>query len=116
MTSAYLSDGDYLYDGAGGVKTAADPYDALLRRCLDRLRAHRGGFLPDKTFGSELWRLGRQESRGRESAALRYAAEALEPEGVSVLSAAVTDREQGLGVTLICSAAGGETVTLDVTI
>ncbi len=116
MTSAYLSDGDYLYDGAGGVKSAQDPRDALLRRCLDRLKARRGGFPLDPDFGSRLWQLGRQDRRGRESAALRYAAEALEPEGVSVLSAAVSETAEGLGVTVVCSSADGETVTLQVTI
>lgn len=87
----YLVDGDYVYDGAGGVKASADERDALLRRCLDRLKARRGGCVLDPEFGSRLWTIGREERRGRQSAAMRYASEALEPEGVGVHGVSVVE-------------------------
>lgn len=113
---AYLVDGDYVYDGAGGVKSSDDERDALLRRCLDRLKARRGGCLLEPEFGSRLWTIGREERRGRESAAMRYASEALEPEGVSVRGASVVELGGGAVCVSVTVEIDGDSQVLSVTI
>ena len=110
----YLVDGDYVYDGAGGVKVSDDKRDALLRRCLDRLKARRGGCVLEPEFGSRLWTIGREERRGRESAAMRYASEALEPEGVEVRGASVVELGGGAVKVSVTVEVDGELSVLDV--
>jgi len=96
--------GDYVSNGAGGLKTVSGA-EALLTRALMRLTAHRGAFpfLPE--FGSRLWQLGAVGPAGRESAAEQYVTDALSPEeGLSVTGVSLTEGEAG--------AAAGMTVTL----
>ena len=73
-----LKHGDYVSDGAGGVRRVAGN-EALLQRVLFRLTARRG------TLGSQLWKLGQVPAAKRQSAAKQYVAEALaEESGIQV--------------------------------
>ena len=56
-----LRDGDYVPDGAGGLRTV-EGADALLQQVLFRLQARRGGlpFLPE--LGSRLYLLTREKA------------------------------------------------------
>lgn len=112
----YLVDGDYVYDGAGGVKVSGDERDALLRRCLDRLKARRGGCMLEPEFGSKLWTIGREDRRGRESAAMRYASEALEPEGVEVRGVSVVETGAGSVQVSVTVEIDGDSRVLTVTV
>ena len=51
-----LKHGDYVSDGAGGVRRVAGN-EALLQRVLFRLTARRGTFPFWETLGSQLWKL-----------------------------------------------------------
>ena len=53
-----LRDGDYVADGAGGLRHVQDR-EALLQRALFRLTARRGTFPFGEELGSRLWTLGR---------------------------------------------------------
>ena len=74
-----LRDGDYVPDGAGGLRTV-EGAEALLQEVLFRLQARRGGlpFLPD--LGSRLYQLSREKPSARQSLAAQYVAEALREE------------------------------------
>ena len=93
-----LRDGDYVPDGAGGLRTV-EGAEALLQEVLFRLQARRGGlpFLP--WLGSRLSFLPREKHRARAALARQYAAEALEELDVSVDGAELTEGGDGtLGV------------------
>ena len=65
--------------------------EALLERVIFRLTAHRGQFPFLEDLGSQLWRLGRVGSAGRQAAAEQYVTEALKgEEGLTVESVALT--------------------------
>jgi len=89
-----ISNGDYVPDGLGGIVRCSGA-DALLERVLYRLTARRGQFplLPD--LGSRLYLLAREPAAQRLSAARQYAAEALEPENVSVSDVSLTPAGEG---------------------
>ena len=94
-----LRNGDYVSDGAGGLRRS-EGREEVLQRVLYRLTAHRGRFpfLPE--VGSELWRLGRVSPAARQAAAEQAVAEALAEEDLTVDAVTLTDLGDGvLGVT-----------------
>ena len=89
-----LKNGDYVPDGRGGaVRLTGDA--ALLQRVLFRLSARRGGLSMLPELGSRLYLLGRERPEARLSAARQYAAEAVQPEGLTVEDVCLTDRGGG---------------------
>lgn len=74
-----LQNGDYVSDGAAGVRSVQGQ-EALLQRVLFRLTAKRGTFPFWETLGSRLWQLGQLPVSARQTAAKQYVAEALEEE------------------------------------
>lgn len=81
-----LRNGDYLPDGAAGLKRVWGQ-EALLQRVLFRLTAKRGSFPFWEDLGSRLWQLGQLPPSARQAAAEQYVAEALGGErGLSVES------------------------------
>ena len=89
-----LENGDYIPDGTGGV-IRAEGDEALLERVLFRLSARRGGLPMLPELGSQLYLLGRERPEARLSAARQYAAEAVQPEGLTVEDVRLTDRGGG---------------------
>ena len=89
-----LKNGDYIPDEKGGV-VRLDGDAALLQRVLFRLSARRGGLSMLPELGSQLYLLGRERPEARLSAARQYAAEAVQPEGVTVEDVRLTDRGGG---------------------
>ena len=89
-----LENGDYIPDGTGGV-VRAEGDEALLQRVLFRLSARRGGLSMLPELGSQLYLLGRERPEARLSAARQYAAEAVQPEGLTVEDVRLTDRGGG---------------------
>jgi len=85
-----IRDGDYVTDGAGGLRHVSGR-EALLQRVLFKLTARRGAlpFLPQ--LGSRLYQLGGENPVGRKGAALQYVTEALSDEE----DLSVTDVELG---------------------
>ena len=84
-----LRDGDYVSDGAGGLRTVQGR-EELLERVLWKLTVCRGSFpfLPE--LGSRLHLLGRAKPSQRESLAREYVTEALSDEPVEVASVVLT--------------------------
>ena len=78
-----LRDGDYLADGAGGLRRV-EGREALLQRIFFRLTARRGTFPFWESLGSRLWTLGNLPAPERRAAARQFVAEALEEEPVTV--------------------------------
>ena len=95
-----IRNGDYVPDGSGGLRRAQGR-EALLERVIFRLTAHRGQFPFLEDLGSQLWRLGRVGSAGRQAAAEQYVTEALKG-------------EEGLTVEAVTLAQEGETAHLTV--
>lgn len=91
-----LQNGDYLSDGAGGLRQV-EGAEALLQRVGLKLSARRGAFPFMEQFGSRLWRLGQLPAKERESAAKQYVVEALEDEA-NLTVEEVTLEEQADGV------------------
>ena len=89
-----LKNGDYIPDEKGGV-VRLDGDAALLQRVLFRLSARRGGLSMLPELGSQLYLLGRERPEARLSAARQYAAEAVQPEGLTVEDVCLTDRGGG---------------------
>lgn len=89
-----LRNGDYLADGAGGLRRVGGR-EALLQRVLFRLTARRGSFPFWETLGSRLWELGRLPAPKRQSAARQYVTEALAEEPVTVESVTVDQGRNG---------------------
>ena len=89
-----LKNGDYIPDEKGGV-VRLDGDAALLQRVLFRLSARRGGLSRLPEMGSQLYLLGRERPEARLSAARQYAAEAVQPEGLTVEDVCLTDRGGG---------------------
>ena len=107
-----IRNGDYVPDGAGGLRRVSGR-EALLQRALFRLTARRGSFpfLPE--LGSRLWQLGAVPAKERQGAAVQYAAEALEGEGLTVEEAVLRETPEG-GLAVAVRLSGGETVEVDV--
>ena len=105
-----IINGDYVPDGAGGLK-AVSAGEEVLARVLFRLTARRGAlpFLPG--LGSRLYELVREKPSGRKALAEQYVAEALREEtDVSVES--VSLEQQGeTGVLTVTVRWQGETLT-----
>ena len=89
-----LKNGDYIPDEKGGV-VRLDGDAALLQRVLFRLSARRGGLSMLPELGSQLYLLGRERPEARLSAARQHAAEAVQPEGLTVEDVRLTDRGGG---------------------
>lgn len=97
--SLLLVDRDYAADG-GGVAAARDG-EEVLGEVLFRLTARRGSFPFLPRLGSRMDALRREKPSAWESLARQYAAEALEGlDGVSVAGAGVSQKEDGLWVTV----------------
>ena len=82
---------------------------------LLRLKARRGGFVLAPEFGSRLHLVPREKPSARLSAALRYSAEALAAEPVTVTAASLADAADGtleLTLTLTLDDGSTERVTL----
>lgn len=105
-----LINGDYVPDGAGGLR-AVSGGEEVLARVLFRLTARRGGmpFLPG--LGSRLYELSREKPSARRALAEQYVAEALREEpDVKVIS--VELKEEGeLGRLTVWLEWQGETLT-----
>ena len=89
-----LKNGDYIPDEKGGV-VRLDGDAVLLQRVLFRLSARRGGLSMLPELGSQLYLLGRERPEARLSAARQYAAETVQPEGLTVEDVRLTDRGGG---------------------
>lgn len=74
-----VRNGDYVPDGAGGLRGRSGQ-EALVQRVLFRLTARRGTFPFWQTLGSRLWQLGRLGPSARQAAARQYVEEALAEE------------------------------------
>ena len=95
-----LIDGDYVPDGAGGLKEN-DGAEEVLARVLFRLTARRGAmpFLP--VLGSRLHEVIREKPGARQTLCARYVAHALEEESdLSVTDVVWQDTEEGAEVTV----------------
>lgn len=89
---------DYVADGAGSVASTAGG-SAVLNDILFRLTARRGAFPLLPEFGSRMYLLQREKPSRRTALARQYAVEALaDLTDVTVTDAAVTPRENGIGV------------------
>ena len=86
-----LVQGDYVPDGLGGIQRCKGS-DALLQRVLYRLTARRGQFPLLPRLGSQLYLLGRESAANRASSAMKFAAEALAEEPVSVEHVTLTEQ------------------------
>ena len=104
-----LFDGDYIPDIWGGFETVSGG-DELLQRVLYKLRCRRGGFAPMPELGSGLYLLAREKKENLETAARRYAAEALADEAGLELSEVhvSTGEDGGITVKLSLLYSGGE--------
>ena len=71
-----MKQGDYVPDGAGGLRTLTGR-EELLQRVLFQLTARRGMFPLLPELGSRLYQLGREKPSTRQTLAAHYAAEAL---------------------------------------
>ena len=109
-----LKNGDYIPDGAGGLRGGTGA-EAVLARVLFRLTARRGGFpfLPE--LGSDLYKVLREKPSARLAAAKQYVARALEGEDVSVADIRLEDEGETarLTVSLLWQ---GETLTVTTTL
>lgn len=85
-----LKNGDYVSDGAGGLRRV-EGREALLQRVFFRLTARRGTFPFWETLGSRLWELGKCSAPERRTAAQQYVQEALAEEPVTVEDVTVED-------------------------
>ena len=94
MDEIRLDQGDLVPDGAGDF-CRLEGAQALLQRVLFRLTARRGSFPFLPQLGSQLYLLGRERPEARLSAARQYAAEAVQPEGLTVEDVRLTDRGGG---------------------
>lgn len=110
-----LRDGDYISDGAGGLRRVQGR-EALLQRVLFRLTARRGAFPFWETLGSRLWSLGRVPKLERLSAARQYVVEALEEEAVSVENVALEQFPDGSAAVTVELKYQGETLPVTVEI
>lgn len=90
--SLKLRNGDYVPDGAGGFQEASGSED-ILEQALFQLTARRGAFTLMPEVGSRLYTLYREKPSVRKTLAIRYAEEALEPLGLTVKDAAVTEED-----------------------
>ena len=109
-----LKHGDYVSDGAGGVRRVAGN-EVLLQRALFRLTARRGAFPFWESLGSQLWKLGQVPVAKRQSAAVQCVTEALSEEtGLRVASVALTDRGSGAVTVTAELVWEGRTLSVDV--
>lgn len=90
--SLKLREGDYVPDGAGGFQKASGTED-ILEQAMFQLTARRGAFSLMPEVGSRLYTLYREKPSVRKTLAIRYAGEALEPLGVTVKDAVVTEED-----------------------
>ena len=89
-----LRNGDYVADGAGGLRRVQGR-EALLQRVLFRLTARRGAFPFWEGLGSRLWALGRVPAPQRQAAACQYVTEALAEEPVAVEDVSLEEGPEG---------------------
>lgn len=110
-----LNNGRYICDDRGNPE-AASGREELLARALFKLTARRGSFpfLPD--LGSGMYLLYKEKKSSLQSAALRYAIEALSDEpDIQVVSvnAQAAEEEIYVSAELIC---GGDNIKLEFTV
>lgn len=105
-----LRDGDYVPDGAGGLKTVHGS-EELLERVLWKLSVRRGSFpfLPD--LGSRLHLLGRAPAKDRSALAEQYVRQALSDEDVTVTAVQLTPGEKGMANLTVSLLWQGEELT-----
>lgn len=111
-----LKNGDYVPNGAGGLRRVMGS-EELLQRVLFKLTARRGGFPFWEELGSRLWQLGQMPAAQRQSAAKQYVAEALADEsGLRVEDVELTAEDGGAAALTAELSYGGErlSVTLDI--
>ena len=102
-----LRDGDYVPDGAGGLKEN-DGAEEVLARVLFRLTARRGAmpFLPG--LGSRLHEVIREKPGARQTLCARYVAQALEEEtDLNVTDVVWQETEEGAAVSYTHLHSGG---------
>lgn len=104
-----LHNGDYVPNGAGGLRSVSGGEEALAR-ALFCLTARRGAlpFLPG--LGSRLFELSREKPSARQALAEQYVAEALGEEDVSVQSVELQQQGEG-GLLTVKLLWRGETLT-----
>lgn len=108
-----LRDGDYIADGAGGLRRVQGR-EALLQRVFFRLRARRGGLPFWEELGSRFWMLGRTPAAERRAAARQYAVEALAEEDVSVEDVTLEQRGNGTAAVTVFLRYQGEELPVTV--
>lgn len=108
-----LRDGDYVADGAGGLRHVQGR-EALLQRALFRLTARRGTFPFWEELGSRLWTLGRLPGPERQAAARQYVAEALAEEPVTVEEVLLEQGEDGAAAVTVRLRYEGESLPVTV--
>ena len=108
-----LKNGDYLPDGAGGLRRVGGR-EALLQRALFRLTARRGSFPFWESLGSRLWELGRVPAHKRQSAARQYVTEALAEEPVTVEEVLLEQGEDGAAAVTVRLRYEGESLPVTV--
>lgn len=111
-----LKNGDYVPNGAGGLRRVTGR-EELLQRVLFKLTARRGSFPFWEDLGSRLWQLGQISAVQRRSAAKQYVAEALAEEaGLRVETVELTEGHDGTAALAAELFYEGErlTVTLDI--
>lgn len=79
MAELKIRDGDYVFDGVGGM-VRVKGRDALLQRVLFKLTGKRNGFLFLKDLGSTLYALGGAAASQRQSEAKAAVVQALADE------------------------------------
>ncbi|MDL2288711.1 hypothetical protein LJC32_04965 [Oscillospiraceae bacterium OttesenSCG-928-F05] len=114
-----LVNGDYVYDGRGGIR-ALDGPEGTLNRVLLKLSACRGRFPHLPSLGSRLYTLPRMKASERRGAARQFVAEALQDEAdLRVTEVEVTSGESGECVVragLVLESSGYSPVTLEITL
>lgn len=106
-----LKNGDYVPNGAGGLRRVAGS-EELLQRVLFKLAARRGSFPFWDALGSRLWQLGQVPAAQRQSAAKQYVAEALADEsGLRVETVELAAERDGTAELTVELSYGGERLT-----
>ncbi|MDO4749586.1 MAG: hypothetical protein Q4A39_01960 [Eubacteriales bacterium] len=108
-----LSLGQYVPSEHAGLETLSGQ-EELIQRVLMKLQAPRGAFPPLPDYGSRLYLLHREKPSHRNTAALLFAAEALEEEdSVTVESAEVSLSENGQLLVALRLTAAGEATAIE---
>ena len=105
-----MENGDYVPDGAGGMRRL-EGAQAALQRVLFRLQGRRGGFAPLPRMGSQLHKVLREKPSQRPGLAEQYVREALQEEtDVSVTQVTLTPGDNGTALLQVELSWQGETL------